>query len=118
MEAVDGFVTLVGRFKEIINRGGEKISPIEIEHVLRRHPAVTDMLVFGAPHAHLCAHAGSPPLSHAPLGVILAHRKCVAPPTTAPHTFPSLCAAARCRLMRSCDSVLCTSTALHSVEGR
>ena len=49
----DGHLQLVGRFKEIINRGGEKISPVEIEHVLRRHPAIADMLVFAAPHAQL-----------------------------------------------------------------
>jgi acyl-coenzyme A synthetase/AMP-(fatty) acid ligase len=37
---VDGFVSLSGRFKEIINRSGEKISPFAVEAVLINHPAV------------------------------------------------------------------------------
>ena len=49
----DGYLCLVGRFKEIINRGGEKISPAEVEHVLRRHSAVADMIVFAHPHKQL-----------------------------------------------------------------
>ena len=49
----DTHVHLVGRFKEIINRGGEKISPFEIEHVLRAHAGVDDMIVFAVPHAQL-----------------------------------------------------------------
>ena len=43
----------MGRFKEIINRGGEKISPFEVEHVLLAHHGVQDMLVFAVPHAQL-----------------------------------------------------------------
>ena len=49
----DGHLVLAGRFKEIVNRGGEKISPFQIEHVLRRHPAVRDLIVFAIPHAQL-----------------------------------------------------------------
>src|SRR5262249_21065295 len=45
-----GFVTLLGRIKELINRGGEKIAPREIDEVLRRHPAVADAVAFGIPH--------------------------------------------------------------------
>ena len=48
-----GSLTLVGRFKEIINRGGEKISPLEIEDVLRQHAAVRDLIVFAAKHQQL-----------------------------------------------------------------
>ena len=36
----EGYLTLRGRLKEIINRGGEKISPLEIDDALLRHPAV------------------------------------------------------------------------------
>ena len=36
----DGYLSLTGRLKEIINRGGEKVSPLEIDEVLLRHPAV------------------------------------------------------------------------------
>ena len=46
----DGYVYLVGRFKEIINRAGEKISPMLVEDVLQRHPAVGQVVVFAAPH--------------------------------------------------------------------
>jgi acyl-CoA synthetase (AMP-forming)/AMP-acid ligase II len=45
----DGYLTLTGRIKEIINRGGEKISPAEIEAVLLAHPAVAEAVVFGEP---------------------------------------------------------------------
>ena len=41
-----GHLTLVGRFKEIINRGGEKISPTEVEDVLCGHPDVEELIVF------------------------------------------------------------------------
>jgi acyl-CoA synthetase (AMP-forming)/AMP-acid ligase II len=45
----DGYLTLTGRIKEIINRGGEKISPIEIDNVLLGHPAVAQAATFGVP---------------------------------------------------------------------
>ncbi len=48
-----GYLTLVGRIKELINRGGEKISPREIDEVLLRHPAVAEAVAFGTPHATL-----------------------------------------------------------------
>lgn len=46
----DGYLTLVGRLKEMINRGGEKISPREIDEVLLTHPAVAEAVCFGVPH--------------------------------------------------------------------
>jgi oxalate---CoA ligase len=45
-----GYLTLVGRLKEMINRGGEKISPREIDEVLLAHPAVAEAVAFGIPH--------------------------------------------------------------------
>jgi acyl-CoA synthetase (AMP-forming)/AMP-acid ligase II len=45
-----GYLHLVGRIKELINRGGEKIAPGEIDEVLRRHPAVAEAVAFGVPH--------------------------------------------------------------------
>jgi oxalate---CoA ligase len=48
-----GYLTLIGRIKELINRGGEKISPREIDEVLLRHPAVVEAVAFGTPHATL-----------------------------------------------------------------
>lgn len=46
----DGYLTLTGRLKEMINRGGEKISPREIDEVLLSHPAVAEAVCFGVPH--------------------------------------------------------------------
>ena len=45
-----GYLTLSGRLKELINRSGEKISPLEIDEVLRSHPAVAEAVSFGVPH--------------------------------------------------------------------
>ncbi|MEI7556885.1 acyl--CoA ligase [Candidatus Chlorohelix sp.] len=49
----DGYLSLTGRIKELINRGGEKISPLEIDDVLLRHPAVAEALAFAVPHKTL-----------------------------------------------------------------
>ena len=49
----DGYLALTGRLKELINRGGEKISPLEIDDVLLRHPAVAEALTFAVPHKTL-----------------------------------------------------------------
>jgi acyl-CoA synthetase (AMP-forming)/AMP-acid ligase II len=46
----DGYLHLVARIKELINRGGEKISPREIDEVLLAHPAVAEAVCFGVPH--------------------------------------------------------------------
>jgi len=46
----NGYLTLVGRLKELINRGGEKISPREIDEVLLAHPKVAEAVCFGTPH--------------------------------------------------------------------
>jgi oxalate---CoA ligase len=43
----EGYLRLEGRLKEMILRGGENISPYEIEEVLLKHPAVTDAICFG-----------------------------------------------------------------------
>jgi acyl-CoA synthetase (AMP-forming)/AMP-acid ligase II len=45
-----GYLTLVGRLKELINRGGEKISPREIDEILLTHPAIAEAVCFGVPH--------------------------------------------------------------------
>ena len=44
-----GYLTLVGRLKELINRGGEKISPREVDEALLSHPAVAEAVSFGVP---------------------------------------------------------------------
>jgi acyl-CoA synthetase (AMP-forming)/AMP-acid ligase II len=45
-----GYLTLVARIKELINRGGEKISPREIDEVLLTHPSIAEAVCFGVPH--------------------------------------------------------------------
>ncbi|KAL4431652.1 hypothetical protein ABPG77_001494 [Micractinium sp. CCAP 211/92] len=45
----EGYLTLTGRIKELINRGGEKISPIEVDGALLAHPAVAEAVSFAAP---------------------------------------------------------------------
>ncbi len=49
----EGYLRLTGRLKEIINRGGEKVSPLEVDTVLMDHPAVAQVVTFGMPHAKL-----------------------------------------------------------------
>src|SRR6478672_1548533 len=46
----DGYLTLTGRLKELINRGGEKIGPRESDEVLLAHPAIAEAVAFGVPH--------------------------------------------------------------------
>src|SRR5439155_11867382 len=45
----EGYLTLIGRIKELINRGGEKISPLEVDAALLSHPAVAEAATFGTP---------------------------------------------------------------------
>jgi len=55
----EGYVSLTGRLKEIINRGGEKISPREIDEVIMDHPAVAQVVCFGVPHPKLGEEVGA-----------------------------------------------------------
>jgi acyl-CoA synthetase (AMP-forming)/AMP-acid ligase II len=49
----EGYLFLVGRVREMINRGGEKIAPREIDEVLLQHPAVAEAATFAVPHTKL-----------------------------------------------------------------
>jgi acyl-CoA synthetase (AMP-forming)/AMP-acid ligase II len=49
----EGYLFLTGRLKEIINRGGEKVSPREVDEALLEHPAVAQAVAFAVPHATL-----------------------------------------------------------------
>ena len=55
----DGYITITGRSKDMVIRGGENIYPREVEEFLFKHPAVADVQVFGVPDPHygeeLCA---------------------------------------------------------------
>jgi acyl-CoA synthetase (AMP-forming)/AMP-acid ligase II/thioesterase domain-containing protein/acyl carrier protein len=49
----DGYLYITGRLKELINRGGEKISPREIDEILLDHPAIAQAVTFAVPHPTL-----------------------------------------------------------------
>jgi acyl-CoA synthetase (AMP-forming)/AMP-acid ligase II len=49
----EGYLSLTGRIKELINRGGEKISPLEVDNLLLRHSAVAEAIAFAVPHKML-----------------------------------------------------------------
>ena len=88
----DGYITITGRSKDMVIRGGENIYPREIEEFLFRHPAVADVQVFGVPDdrygEELCAWIRLKP------GATLRPRKRSAPSAATDHAFqnPALCA--------------------------
>ncbi len=51
----DGYLFIVGRIKEVINRGGQKVAPGEVEQALLRHPDVVEAAVYGVAHERLGA---------------------------------------------------------------
>ena len=55
----DGYLSLTGRLKEIINRGGEKFSPREIDEILMDHSAVAQVVCFAMPHPKLGEEAAA-----------------------------------------------------------
>lgn len=69
----EGFLFLQGRSKHMINRGGEKISPLEVTSVLLSHPNVNDAVVFAFPHpiygesVHAAVVSSSPSLTESEL---------------------------------------------------
>ena len=55
----DGYISISGRAKEIINRGGEKISPREVDEILMDHPAIAQAVTFAIPHERLGEEVGA-----------------------------------------------------------
>ncbi len=49
----DGYLKITGRLKEIINRGGEKVAPVEVDEILMDHPSVHQAVTFAMPHGKL-----------------------------------------------------------------
>ena len=49
----DGYVRVTGRLKELVNRGGEKIAPLEVDEALLEHRAVAQVCAFAVPHPRL-----------------------------------------------------------------
>jgi acyl-CoA synthetase (AMP-forming)/AMP-acid ligase II len=60
----DGYLTITGRIKEIINRGGEKVAPLEVDNVLSEHPAVAQVVTFAIPHPMLGEEVGAAIVLH------------------------------------------------------
>jgi acyl-CoA synthetase (AMP-forming)/AMP-acid ligase II len=56
---VDGYLYATGRMSDVINRGGEKIDPSEVEDVIRSHPSVAEAAVFGVPDSELGERVGA-----------------------------------------------------------
>jgi acyl-CoA synthetase (AMP-forming)/AMP-acid ligase II len=73
----DSYLVLTGRIKELINRGGEKIAPREIDEVLLAHPAVAEAVAFGFPHPTWGEEVAAAVVLRSPEkdSVILAHCK-------------------------------------------
>jgi acyl-CoA synthetase (AMP-forming)/AMP-acid ligase II len=55
----DGYLKITGRLKEIINRGGEKISPLEVDNVLMNHPAIQQVVTFAVADKFLGEEIGA-----------------------------------------------------------
>ena len=55
----DGYLFITGRLREMVNRGGEKISPREVDEALMEHPAVLEAVSFAVPHATLGESVGA-----------------------------------------------------------
>ena len=55
----DGYLKITGRLKEIINRGGEKVSPLEVDNVLMEHPAIQQVVTFAVSDRMLGEEVGA-----------------------------------------------------------
>jgi acyl-CoA synthetase (AMP-forming)/AMP-acid ligase II len=55
----DGYLTIAGRLREVINRGGEKIAPREVEEALGHHPAIREVVCFPVPDPRLGEEVGA-----------------------------------------------------------
>jgi len=60
----DGYLFLTGRVKEMINRGGEKIAPVDIDNALMEHPAVAQAVAFALPHKSLGEDVAAAVVAH------------------------------------------------------
>jgi acyl-CoA synthetase (AMP-forming)/AMP-acid ligase II len=64
----DGYLSLAGRIKELINRGGEKISPHEVEDALLGHPGVVEAVAFALPDAKYGETVGAAVVTRSAIG--------------------------------------------------
>jgi acyl-CoA synthetase (AMP-forming)/AMP-acid ligase II len=72
----EGYLYLVGRLSDTINRGGEKFGPVEVEEVLRTHPSVVDAGVVGLPDTDLGERVGAMVVVSEPVSVEELLRHC------------------------------------------
>jgi len=63
----DGYIRMIGRARDIILRGGENISPLEIENILLVHPAVTDVSIVAYPDDRLGSRIAAVVVASAPV---------------------------------------------------
>ncbi len=93
----DGYLYITGRLNELINVGGEKVAPDDIERALRTHPAVEDVVAFPLPHPTLGQHvavavvprAGTPVTA----GQLIEHAALLVPRPAVPnvvHVVPAI----------------------------
>jgi oxalate---CoA ligase len=83
-----GYLSLHGRVKEIINRGGEKISPRQVDEVLLAHPAVADAVAFPVPDSVLGEDIGAAVVLHEPVSVDVPALRAYALARLAPFKVP------------------------------
>ncbi len=72
----EGWLTIVGRTRELIIRGGENIVPAEVERVVEAHPAVRQAVVVGYPDARLGERVAAFVVTDGPMGVEECRRWC------------------------------------------
>lgn len=83
------YLFLTGRIKEIINRGGEKIAPKEIDNCLLEHPAVAQAVAFAVPHTSLGQDVAAAVVLHPGAAVTPAELRDFAAVSLAPFKIPS-----------------------------
>ena len=95
----DGYLFLTGRLNELINVGGEKVAPANVERALRSHVAVAEAVVFALPHPTLGEHVGATVVAQAGFAVepeqIIAHATALLPRHSVPNVVHVASAIAR-----------------------
>ncbi|MEY2450916.1 MAG: oxalate---CoA ligase [Acidimicrobiaceae bacterium] len=84
----DGYLTLIGRSKEMINRGGEKLAPREVDDALLEHPEVLHAVAFAIPHPRLGEEAAAAVVLRAQARVTAAELRVFAAERLAPFKVP------------------------------
>jgi amino acid adenylation domain-containing protein len=85
----EGYLFLTGRIKDLINRGGEKIAPREVEEALLEHPAVAQAVAFARPHATLGEDVAAAVVLRSGVEVPEADLRCFAATRLAPFKVPA-----------------------------